>query len=222
MQKIDITQIIFDHTGLSPRDAHKLRGFVGSRFTSPLFHNHDDQGGFRYRYPLVQYKIIGDRAHILGIGAGGDALCRLFLDLDHLEIEGRNIALREKQIIRGQKEFGWVAEPIGYSFLCPWLALNQKNHLTWQAAADEDRRSLLERTLTANILSMAKGLEYFLSERIAIQGRFSPVEVRFKNQPMIAFRGHFQTNFIIPDLLGLGKSCARGYGAVRKTRSNPQ
>ncbi len=222
MQEIDITQIIFDGTGLSPRDAHKLRGFFGSRFSSPLFHNHDDQGGFRYRYPLVQYKIIAGRVHILGIREGGEALCRLFLDLDHLEIESRIIPLREKQIIRGKKELGWVTEPLTYQFLNPWLALNQANHHKWHDSEDEERQALLERTLTGNILSMAKGLDHFISERFLVKGRFRPVEVRFKNKPMIAFRGQFQTNVLIPDLLGLGKSCARGYGAVRQTRSQAQ
>ncbi len=219
MQKIDITQIILDHTGLRSRDAHKLRGFVGSRFSSPLFHNHDEQGGYLYRYPLIQYKIIEGRAHILGIGAGGDALCRLFPDLDHLEIEGRKIPLREKQIIRSQKEFGWVAEPVTYRFLCPWKALNQKNYRIRQR--EGERRSRLEAILTGNILSMAKGLDYFVSERISVQGRFNPVQVPFKNQPMIAFHGFFQTSFRIPDLLGLGSSCARGYGTVRHTASHP-
>jgi CRISPR/Cas system CSM-associated protein Csm3 (group 7 of RAMP superfamily) len=32
---------------------------------------------------------------------------------------------------------------------------------------------------------------------------------------MIGFTGEFLVNFDIPDLLGLGKSVSRGYGAVR-------
>lgn len=32
---------------------------------------------------------------------------------------------------------------------------------------------------------------------------------------MIGFTGEFLVNFDIPDLLGLGKSVSRGFGAVR-------
>ncbi|MDD3175568.1 MAG: CRISPR-associated endonuclease Cas6 [Candidatus Nanoarchaeia archaeon] len=35
---------------------------------------------------------------------------------------------------------------------------------------------------------------------------------------ILAFKGDFKINFILPDYIGLGKSVSRGYGNVRKVK----
>jgi CRISPR/Cas system CSM-associated protein Csm3 (group 7 of RAMP superfamily) len=37
---------------------------------------------------------------------------------------------------------------------------------------------------------------------------------KFKNKTMMAFEGSFTSNARLPDLIGLGKSTARGYGTI--------
>ena len=219
MPTMQLTQIVLDETGLQTRDGHKLRGYLGSRFAEHgLLHNHRGDGAFRYRYPLVQYKITRGRALILGIGRGGEALEALFLQLNALRIGEREIPLREKQIRHRETVFGWTAKPIEYRFETPWLGLNQKNHERWPNLSEAERAELLERVLTGNLLSLAKGLDYRLAkeQRLVAHARLKPVPVHFKNKPMLGFTGNFSVNFLIPDWLGLGKSCARGFGTVRR------
>ncbi len=58
--QIQTTTIRFPEIQLQARDAHKLRGYFGNLFKehSPLLHNHFEDGSLRYKYSLVQYKII--------------------------------------------------------------------------------------------------------------------------------------------------------------------
>ena len=47
----------------------KLRGYFANRFKEVLFHNHNEDGNFRYGYPLIQYKIIKNRPVIVGMSS---------------------------------------------------------------------------------------------------------------------------------------------------------
>ena len=42
-------------------------------------------------------------------------------------------------------------------------------------------------------------------------------ETQFKNNAMLAFEGGFVTNAILPELVGLGKSVARGFGTIGRS-----
>ncbi|CAM2065666.1 hypothetical protein SCOR_09805 [Sulfidibacter corallicola] len=218
MNEIDVARIEFQLPGLQPRDAERIRGDLGNRFRDQaLLHNHQPDGGLRYGYPLVQYRVDGDRVQVLGIGEGGDTLCGLFLNLRELVLKGEVIPLREKRITQCTERFGWSSDPIRYRFTSPWLALNQRNHRLWRDADAAGRQELLGRTLVGNLISMSKGLDYLLTleQRLTARLRVTPKSVGFKNQSMTGFVGTFWINYRIPTGFGLGKSCSRGFGAVR-------
>ena len=56
IKKISLEYDLEDNLPLSY--GYKLRGFFANRFDHVLFHHHKDDGGFRYGYPLIQYKIM--------------------------------------------------------------------------------------------------------------------------------------------------------------------
>nr|WP_292395657.1 CRISPR-associated endonuclease Cas6 [Methanoculleus sp. UBA303] len=96
------------------------------------------------------------------------------------------------------------------------MALNQQNYLRYLEFDRNERSELLRKTLTSNFLSASKGLGYHVPDRIKLDIRnISTCQCDLKGTPMIGFTGEFLVNFDIPDLLGLGKSVSRGYGAVR-------
>ncbi len=215
MPELELTRIDLDVPRLSPRDAHKLRGYIGDRFAEHnLLHNHLPGGGFRYAYPLVQYKILDGRPALLGVNQGGQALQSIFLRLDELRLADRVFPLSEKKIQVRRVPFGASAQRWRYRFYTPWLAINQKNHLRFRDADGGGRRLLLQRVLAGNLLSFAKALDCFVTERLQPALTVRPASVRFKDQTMIAFLGVFEVNFLFPPWLGLGKSCSRGFGAV--------
>jgi hypothetical protein len=115
--------------------------------------------------------------------------------------------------------FGHACSAMTYSFLTPWLALNEENYARYQASALTERQRLLERILIGNILSMCKGLGYVVTEKIEVSRLdVYPVRtpVRLKGIEMTGFKGTVAVNFELPDLIGLGKSVSRGFGTVRR------
>ncbi len=197
--------------------AKDLRGAIASLFPdNALFHQHSADGRLVYRYPLVQYKIIGGDGMLVGIGAGAAALAGIDLLNKTLTMGRSKYGIEEQRMYSGRVCLGASDRLLRYDFLSPWLGLNAKNYEYYQRTGDRGkRRALLERVLTGNVISLSKGLEYNISERI-FTGilQIDEVQVSLKGTGMLAFTGSFAINFFIPDFLGIGKSVSRGFGAV--------
>ncbi len=208
------------HAGL----LHKLRGFVGNLFKEyDLIHNHDNNSGKSiYRYPLIQFKQINGAPAIVAITKEGiDVFKKIFMDLNEINIDGRVIPVNEKELKVKEVELSFSDSLIEYEFMSPWVGLNQINFRKYNALSTfQDKKSVLNGCLTGNILSISKYLGYWLSEdmRIEVDTELSRTEAKLKGKSVIGFRGHFRTNFIIPDNLGLGKSVSRGYGNIRRLK----
>ena len=65
---------------------------------------------------------------------------------------------------------------------------------------------------------MSKGLGYTVSEHIEVDGVFNAKTVYLNGVEHIGFTGGFAVNFKIPNLIGLGKQSAKGYGVVRNIK----
>ncbi len=74
----------------------------------------------------------------------------------------------------------------------------------------------MRKTLIGNLLSISKSLGYVVLEQIKIRTKLSPVKVYSKGIPLIGFEGEFQTDLMIPDYLGIGRSVSRGFGVARR------
>ncbi|MCY6354835.1 CRISPR-associated endonuclease Cas6 [Clostridium sp. ZS2-4] len=66
-----------------------------------------------------------------------------------------------------------------------------------------------------NILSMAKGLDYTVDDKIYVWLNVKEIDIKLKGIGMKGFVGSFKTNFKIPNYLGIEKSVSRGFGAVK-------
>ena len=210
------TIIRFPDVRLKTRDAHKLRGYFGNLFKerSVLLHNHMGNGEFRYRYPQVQYKVLEGVPHLVGLLDGAKLLPELFFQIDELKVGGETIPLHHKNIDHKAVEVGITDRQQHYRFQTLWMALNQKNHTRYQNATPPEQKALLERILIGNILAFLKAADHYVEQRITVDGRFKEKTTRFKNRSMLAFEGAFTTNITLPNLIGLGKQTARGFGTV--------
>lgn len=113
-------------------------------------------------------------------------------------------------------------ETINYT-LRNWLPLNSKNHKEYSAIETEaERIRYLEKILTANILSMAKGLDITLEQKIECQITYcSDMRlIKHKGVKMTAFSVCFSSNIILPQYIGLGKGSSHGYGVLRLYDNN--
>ncbi|MFD2037560.1 CRISPR-associated endonuclease Cas6 [Belliella marina] len=219
MPQILTTTIRFPEIQLQTRDAHKLRGYFGEYFKehSPLLHNHYEDGSSRYKYPLVQYKVIDQVPVLVGFQEGADLLTSLFLKIKELNIEGKSFPIFSKNISHEQVEIGVIDDLIGYTFCNHWMALNSENHKTYLKSNPEEQHLMLNQILRGNILSFFKGVNVWLDDKIMVKGNFRPKTSKFKDQKMIVFQGDFVSNIALPNFVGVGKSVARGFGAIKKT-----
>lgn len=218
---LPVTTLTFPEIRLETRDAHKLRGYFGELFRehSPLLHNHFEDGRSRYAYPLVQYKVLRNVPTLVGLGEGAELMAELFLKTKELNIEGEVYPLFSKEIKHSRFEIGMTDKPVRYRFETLWMALNQENHKIYKYGGQGNDFFLLESVLTGNILSFFKAFGHFFGpdERVKVGLDIKAYRfAKFKDNKMAAFTGQFETNVLIPDYIGLGRSVARGFGTIQK------
>lgn len=202
--------------------ADKLRGFFADKFGEyTLIHQHLTDNKLLYKAPLIQYKIFNGKPFVLGINEGADILQKIYDDIDYLKIGRSEYQIKEKAIVLRTDYFGTTDTNNSYSFLTPWLALNEKNYEQYQKFGTwAKKKELLEKILIGNIISMSKSLGYTVPEPIRANiGNLKEVHSKLKGTPMLGFLGSFSVNFEIPDSWGIGKSVSRGFGTVMKVRS---
>lgn len=220
LKTIHITRITFPEIVLSVRDAHKLRGYFGNVFKdqSPLLHNHYDSGQLRYRYPLVQYKVIDKTPMLVAIDEGAELLAQLFLKIKEIDIDGKRFDISNKHITSEYSEIGISEELHTYKFETLWMALNQDNYKRYVGANEDERGKMLNKIVIGNILSFYKNTNLRLDshERILATTQVETKQTKFKDQSMLAFSGSFVSNAILPNYIGIGKSVSRGFGSIIK------
>lgn len=209
---------------LHPDMIPKFRGAIIKRLEDEygesdiLFHNHD-RDRFRWSYPLVQYKTINENAAIVCLNEAALGIGKLLSALDKPITIGRNrVFLEIDSIIPQGFTFAQQSEELTYS-IKHWLPLNSINYRQFSTLERVgDKAIFLEKILTGNILSMAKGLDvhipFELSCRISNLSHQRIVES--KDVKMSAFDVGFKTNVLLPDYVGLGKHASTGFGIIKK------
>ncbi len=216
MQKtISVLQASYPDIHVPQWEGRRLRGFFASGQAEGSFlHNHGDRGRDLYRYPLVQYKIVDGMPVILAIEDGIPALEPVILGRECLTLGNQTYPRGELRLELKNCLLGDTEEPYHYRFCSPWFGLNQDNYRRYAQMGPGDRKALLERVLIGNLLSLSKGLGVTAERRLQVEAALEEVPMRFKNETILGFGGRFSMNFLIPDLLGLGKSVSRGFGVV--------
>jgi len=199
----------------------QLRGFFATKFNEfALLHQHESSG-FLYKYPLVQYKILNDTPTVIGINEGSDVLVEIFNEYDTLNLGRKSFKIVEKHVRYDIFEIGISDSSYSYSFLTPWVALNQENYYTYQSFTDNiEKNTFLAKILVGNILSLSKTLRYTVPGTLVCGVLVKPEKVLVKGVPFMAFSGSFQVNYKLPNLIGLGKSVSRGYGVIMSVDTN--
>lgn len=224
-RQIDIKSIelwLGTDSGISSNDAEKIRGYIGRKFIDDSFlHHHTENNKLIYRYPVVQYKVIDGNPLLIGIKGGVDSLWKVFDNMSELNLDDITHEIFDKKSLLKQVHVGISDKQISYSFLTPWLALNEKNYEQYQKLGTwAKKKELLEKILIGNIISMSKSLGYTVPEPIKADIKnVKEVQTKLKSTPMLGFLGTFSVNFSIPDYWGIGKSVSRGFGTIIKVGS---
>jgi len=221
MITVDYVLATFTDVELKAFDVPKLRGYFPRKYPDePNFHNHMDPNNVSYQYPKIQYRIYNGNPALIGIGEGIQIVKSIILDDHDIKIDQRSMRVHEIQMEFVTADFGQTKSYQNYRYISPWMALNQENFKEYIKMNPIDQKKRLKQILKGNLLTISKAFGYTIPdfETIEVDGWFKPVERNFHNIPMQCFTGEFTTNFIIPDLLGLGKQCARGFGVVKRMK----
>ncbi len=198
----------------------QVRGFFAKEFPDKnLLHQYDKGGKPLYRYPRIQYKVDPQgRPFIFAIKEGVELILEIYDQIEQIEIGdriyniiGRELTLRDNQELSSSDEF------YSYKFDSPWLPLNQENFERYNRINRLKQQELLSNILVGNILSMCKGLNHWVDERIEVEISVSPREIKALHfQDMLGFKGTFKVNFYLPEYIGIGRQVSKGFGTVRK------
>jgi len=183
---------------------------------SLLFHNHQGDE-FRYAYPLIQYKRVNQKAAIVCVSDGTEEIGKLFSGMDYtISIGDREMHL-EIESLKPSKYLVQVWQDMFVYRIRKWLPLNQENYEKYMALEGlAEKYAMLERMLTGNILSFAKGVGIHFEKQVEckITAIDEPHIVMYKDVKMMAFDAEFKSNVSIPDYIGLGKGVSLGFGTV--------
>lgn len=184
-----------------------------------VFHNHLDEDKFHYKYPVIQYKRTKGQASIICIKEGVEELHHFFL-----KNKGSiRIGNSERELMVSNVELSryglHVSDELFHYKIHQWLPLHGDNFNKFMALDGlVERIHFLERILTGNILSMAKGLGWYIDKPVlvSITDLGSQSWCTLKKIKVLCFDLEFKTNVFLPYGIGLGKSSSIGFGTIEK------
>lgn len=217
IEKTEVWFILANSLESNCADGRALRGFFGDQYKSrPEFHGHLDDK-LIYRHPLIQYKVFGGTPLVIGLKEGA-YLLKAVPALENMEIYRKQYQIIKQSTVNNTHSFGLSENIIRYTFVTPWVGLNEENHIKYLAIKSPSAaNALLDRILIGNLLSMSKSVGYSVDEKIHMVSNLrvqESIEVK-QGVRLLGFLGEFESNFIIPELWGIGKFSSRGYGTVR-------
>jgi len=128
VQQIKVLTVVFD----SEIAGHEIPAFRGAMANKvghqhTLFHNHQGDG-YRYAYPLIQYKRIRGKTALVCLGEGVDEIHHFFSHQDwSLRISGRDLDLKVEQL--DLNEFTMQVWDQWFAYrLHNWIALNRHSY----------------------------------------------------------------------------------------------
>lgn len=207
---------------MNSRQITAFRGAISAKLNHEydLFHNHQKDGRSIYRYPLIQYKMHGVSPSIIGINEGSKVTMRLFEeDSNYIDILKRRYELKVGVLDYEQLELS-VGQGIFTYRLSDWLPLNQTNNQKYiRLSKREEQLAFLERMLIGNIWAFAKGIGWWMTDRIEIKSLQIRNEKKAsikKGVSLICFDAFFQTNILLPNYIGIGKGASKGFGVIER------
>lgn len=222
--KVKTLLVTFD-AELAPEKVSAFRGAVIEKVgrSHSSFHNHAEGDGFLYKYPVIQYKIIHNRPSFFCVGEGVDQIHHFFgLKSWDVVVHGEKLNMTIYKLDLNQCTLNVWDKKFNYS-IRNWLALNAENYKAYQTMSSlKEKIGFLEKKLTGNILSFAKGVDWHIEKQVQVEIRELRGQkmIRYKGVPLMAFDVNFKTNVFLPNYLGLGKSASHGFGVVKEIREH--
>ena len=170
----------------------------------------------KFLYPRVQVKILDEQIYFIGIGEGVDAIKEVLEDLKTLDFGNITFEISDIEIEEYNNRLCPSTNPVRYRFITPWVALNHSTSKKYRHLKNKDRVHYLNQLLGQNIAFISRELGIELEENIFTKLNLSTLlPKKMDENNWAAFEGEFETNFILPNYIGIGNGITRGYGTLR-------
>ena len=173
----------------------------------------------RYRkhflYPRVQVKILNEQIYIIGIDEAVEIVLSFSKKIKSLNFGNITFKVLDIETEHYTQQFHAIDRLLRYRFITPWIALNQTTGNNYHSLNNTERKSHLNRLLGQNIIFIAREIGISINQKtytkLSLNSLFpKPLD----DNNLGAFYGGFQTNFILPNYIGLGNGITRGYGTI--------
>ena len=169
----------------------------------------------KFLYPRVQVKILNEQIYIVGIKDGADPVIEMTKELELLDFGNITFNILDIDLEENIDQFQHVDQLLTYKFVSPWVALSKNTQNRYKFLKNADRTAFLNRLLGQNIVFLAREMEVNLNEKVYTKLRLDSLSPKPANENNWAsFSGEFQTNFVLPNYIGIGNGITRGYGAI--------
>ena len=209
---------------LHPKDLVRWRGAWAelAGLEHDVFHNHEGDKKYRYRYPLVHYRVRRNRAAILAFNEAVPAVQQVLAKQDwQIRWKGEPFLLSIENLQMHEPRLHFLDTPEHYRIQY-WLPFNQDNFKRWNHTSGlQAQVELLNRILVGQLLNFFSGMNWQLPQRLEAEivhiHRSGKIEVHGTKRPAIDIV--FRSNIRLPIGVGLGKAVAFGFGQTYPIRS---
>jgi hypothetical protein len=208
--------VIFKNIPLKHREIEKLKVALNNSldWQNDILHNHTPEKGFKYRYPLVQFRSFENHAALFAVGEGVSFLLDL-LSSDYLpEMFSSNY-----QIFKDNKAIQMVEKPLKYQ-LSHFIGFNKENFEKWKSLETlHEQINFLEQNIANHILNFCFEFGFTVPNKsleVNILKMKSTDGISLKSNKMRCFEVIFKANIHLPEFLGLGRYKSMGYGITSK------
>ncbi|MEE8341025.1 MAG: CRISPR-associated endonuclease Cas6 [Candidatus Neomarinimicrobiota bacterium] len=205
------------------KTAYQVKGVFMKQYpNSPVIPMLDGRYRDKFLYPRVQVKILNEQIYLVGIKDGADPVKDMTKDFELLNFGNITFNILDVEIEESDDPFKHIDQLLRYRFVSPWVALSKNTHNRYKMQKNNGRITFLNRLLGQNIVFLAREMGVDLNDKVYTKLKLNslfPKPVYENNWG--SFSGEFQTNFVLPNYIGLGNGITRGYGAIHGLY-NPQ
>ncbi|MCL0096347.1 hypothetical protein M1N66_01905 [Thermodesulfovibrionales bacterium] len=195
-----------------------LRRAITAQFKdNPVLHNHNGIG-FDYQSPRVRYIVTKHLPRLLSFESGLDVVEQIYKEKPRLKVGYTVYAVTGTELEDRIEDIG-IFERVMYKYssITPWLALNEKNYSAFMKIDSlQKRKAFLSKILVGNLLSLSKNLNLEIRDKVRVTlSKFTEVDLKAGQIPMLGFKVNFETNYKISSLIGIGKLVSKGFGIMK-------
>ena len=169
----------------------------------------------RFLYPRVQVKILNEQIYIIGLNEGVEPVLQLSKKFKSFDFGNITFEVENFDVEESKEQFVPSNKLLKYRFITPWVALNHMTGGKYRFLTNQEKPSYLNKLIGQNIVFLANELGVRLKDEIYTKVNLSsffpsPVD----ENKWGAFMGDFETNFVLPNYIGVGNGITRGFGTI--------